>query len=480
MAYVVIVRVDREPTCWYAIPFAGGHHLLREDCIDANAARDTARYATVPADPTQNARIRQLRTKRIGNRVLTDQRKSSRDGTLGELFFNPYVEILDEIDAKPQNTERFGSALTGGRGLAIRKKLLLTDLPNEIVTFEEAYIESQTRAENAVADAMYTVKDEELLARLDADLVAKVRDPNEQDLTFSIPDFVCPDEPPEIRFTKLGRNSPVFSDDVSFSTYRDELVARSQLGQVDLDYLKGADVLVGAGEKPRHFSVYRCLSALVEIDGISYVHDDSSWYSVPTNLRDEVNRQIDEIQPWTGDLPSAEHRITEPAYNMLAGAGDFLTLDARVIPPFEGETTIEICDLLTIWDDILTLVHVKRDFSSSTLSHCFEQGRVSALMLQEQEPRSRFLSHITSVMRRRRPAPPWSRRLPGFLGNDFRPQRTRVVFAILGNWNERSPSNRLPFFSRITLLDATQVLRGRGFDVRLAQIQMPGPPRLNA
>jgi uncharacterized protein (TIGR04141 family) len=482
-AYLLIMRVLSDPECFYAVAFgAGGRYLLKDELIDVDAHRDVVQSETLPTGPGEAARLKQIRTRRIGANTTLIQRRSSRASTLGEINVDTLAEIVDEVDGAPKSKEKFGSALSGGQGLTVRRHVALEDLPGIASDLEASYRAAAANA-GAVRGTMFPVKDKGLLLQLDDALATMVRVPGADDeIGFAVPDFIRAEDEPEVRFTKLGHGSPRFSDVVRISDYREALIAAGILDEVTVEYLRAAELVIGGddGGKGRRFSVYRCLTALVEIGGLKYVHYDRSWYGIPANVLAAVDEQLAAIPLWDGVLPTPAARITEPAYNTNAGKGEYLLMDARLATPVPGQTVIEVCDLFTIATDggadAATFVHVKRDFSSSSLSHLFEQGRVSAFLLHERAERAAILKRVQTELRGRSPKPSWSRRVGGLLGDaGFQARNVRVVYAIVGDWDGGTLAERLPFFSKIALVEAAHMLRGREFDVRVARIQMAGP-----
>ena len=130
-----------------------------------------------------------------------------------------------------------------------------------------------------------------------------------------------------------------------------------------------------------------------------------------------------------------------------------------------GRTSpIEVCDILTRGRQ---LIHVKRKFSSSALSHLFDQGYVSAELLIDSEAyRATVRDKIGNAN------PDFQRLFPenGVVAADW-----EVVYAIIGPWNNQPPSAKLPFFSKINLRDSRRRLRRMGFKVTLASVPVIDP-----
>ena len=123
-----------------------------------------------------------------------------------------------------------------------------------------------------------------------------------------------------------------------------------------------------------------------------------------------------------------------------------------------------MCDVLT---RDRQLVHVKRKFASSALSHLFGQGYVSAELLIDSEAyRARVRDKIGGAN------PDFQRLFPE---GDVVAADWEVVYAILGPWNGESPSAKLPFFSKVNLREFRRRLRRMGFKVTLARVPVIDP-----
>jgi uncharacterized protein (TIGR04141 family) len=391
-------------------------------------------------------------------------KRATCDAALEDFLSDKRSEILNEIHAKPEDKDKYGSSVRGGDGIGLNKPLVIEDLCDNIIAFESIHV--AVAHDNGKDDWMHAVGDIPLIRALDDALVAAIRDQNDETVTFSIPDFIH-ENSALVKISRVGRTR-LLTDDLDMA-YRDLLRKVGQLDTLILNYLKDARLTVGEQIK-KSFRVYSCLSAEIQLNGKTYMHDNNDWVHVPADTIDYINSQVDGIEKWAGSLPVPTQRVQEGTYNKEANPDRFLVLDARNKNVAEGE----ICDLLAIDDDdYLALVHVKRDFKSSTLSHLFAQARGSALMMLETAPRGRFRERINETMKERSKKPKWSRKLQSFISDEgFNPRRTRIVFAILAPWNQRSASKAMPFMSKLNLSNAAKELRGRQFDIRLEPIEM--------
>lgn len=157
--------------------------------------------------------------------------------------------------------------------------------------------------------------------------------------------------------------------------------------------------------------------------------------------------------------------IDEATYNTQASKqSDRLLLDKKnVVVP--GRTSpVEVCDILT---QERKLVHVKRKFSSSSLSHLFSQGHVSARLLADNA------QFRVAVRDKIGSAQPKFRKL--FTADRIVASEWEVVYAIIGPWDGQPASEKIPFFSKVNLRDRWTRLRGMGFEVSLVPVEVTGP-----
>ena len=125
-----------------------------------------------------------------------------------------------------------------------------------------------------------------------------------------------------------------------------------------------------------------------------------------------------------------------------------------------GKTSpIEVCDLLTAQRQ---LVHVKRKFSSATLSHLFSQGETSGVLLVDS-------SSFRAALRKKIQNDP-AQFTQLFTDAAFRAGDFEIVYAIVGEWQGVGLADRLPFFSKVNLLRRARQLRRTGFRVTYAAI----------
>jgi uncharacterized protein (TIGR04141 family) len=133
-------------------------------------------------------------------------------------------------------------------------------------------------------------------------------------------------------------------------------------------------------------------------------------------------------------------------------------MDQQLVATPSGDR-IEVCDLLT---RSRQLIHVKRRGWSSTLSHLFAQGLVSAeLLAREPAFRQAARAKVSELDASFNDALPQSR--PS--ADDW-----EVSFVVITRSRRETPLT-LPFFSLVSLRAAAQRLQDLGFRVSVGAVQ---------
>lgn len=218
----------------------------------------------------------------------------------------------------------------------------------------------------------------------------------------------------------------------------------------------------------RRWTLYQCLVSEQRADDRLYVLIEGRWFEVSPTLAERVDNFTSRLGHAPLALPSSTRGEAEADYNRrlaLAAGGDRLCLDGEILRPEGATSGLEFCDVLTSDG---TLLHVKRKSRSSTLSHLFAQGVVSATtLLGDAEFRVRLREVIAAMTGGA--AHRWSDLIPGA---DQQPARDnfRVSYVVIAN--SRKPGNDwLPFFSKLNLMQSARALQNLGIDVTLDRVE---------
>src|SRR5439155_16767802 len=123
----------------------------------------------------------------------------------------------------------------------------------------------------------------------------------------------------------------------------------------------------------------RCFTAELTLSGRAYVLDEAAVFAVDSGYLASLNTFVGKIPRLTPDLPKTQTGENEGPYNerLASKLKDAILLDKKTVARPQA-TPIEICDVALKGRK---LIHVKKGLSSSSLSHLFSQGVVSAELL---------------------------------------------------------------------------------------------------
>lgn len=237
-------------------------------------------------------------------------------------------------------------------------------------------------------------------------------------------------------------------------------------GHLQNDMIRAVD---GRGKTLGRASAFDFLTGQVNLDGATYVLIEGVFFEVNPNFLEGLAADIDILPRYTGLLPPWRVGQSEPKYNQEAATSpNLLLLDTLTVRPAGRSSDIEVCDLLSRNGAFL---HVKKKNRSSTLSHLFSQGHVSAeLLIREAGFRGRLIELVDSVEHNRIQQEPTFQ--AGF--KDLfdiaaaSAGQHEIVFVIIGDWKDNPSPNGLPFFSRVNLRQHAEDLKTMGFPVSCA------------
>ena len=209
----------------------------------------------------------------------------------------------------------------------------------------------------------------------------------------------------------------------------------------------------------RKWSVYTCIIWETYHQDELYILIEGRWYHVGTDYAETVRRFVNDIESSDVELISAREGQPEKKYNEKAADGSdrLLNMDREYFSFGTARTKIEFCDLLSKRGKF---IHVKRGVGSSTLSHLFSQGTVSAeAFAYEQASRRALRNHVgaDSDFNVFPDKPPTC--------SDY-----EVCYAIISPKSISDWGATLPFFSNVNLRQRTRRLRRMGFNVTLKHI----------
>jgi uncharacterized protein (TIGR04141 family) len=307
----------------------------------------------------------------------------------------------------------------------------------------------------AWVDNVATVRDRALVEQLDQLLIGNItkRTPH---VWLAVPEVLNWEE--ISGFAYKMRKHPAVSPDIHLAGWLNDVVEEDAEDAVDIELLKRKRIIAYDinYELYKHWPVYHCLNAEIDLRGVKYILNDGSWYAIDVGFVTTVNTFFDSIKESKVSLPPSGF-MKEPEYNQFVAAKHsdrFCLMDRKLIEIGNGRNTVEFCDLFSRTKQ---LIHVKKYGGSSVLSHLFQQGIVSGeLFLSE----SSFRTEVNELLDKdfRLPNPAEHQKAAEY----------EICYAIM---SDVPGPLHIPFFSKVVLKNAVKRLTAYGYRVTKKKIE---------
>ncbi|HHY10672.1 MAG TPA: TIGR04141 family sporadically distributed protein [Firmicutes bacterium] len=421
----------------FAFPFGQGRHMLVKEAVVQDFG------IRIAMNSAETDRLSSIDTVRVGDITVRQRTQTSRKSPINAFDLDFNSSILNVLTAKPRN-EEYGVKITGRQSVQFSKQVEFFDLPALCDELYSLYISDDYKKDFAWYDHIQYITDPVLLEKLNQELFNTLQQGAAEDFHLAPPEIIDHGRVESFSFTKGGnRDADLLAEE--YLTYFNE--RKRDLGSLDRHR-----VYAWEDEIPIYsWKLFDCIVFEAKIDNDVYVLTGGSWFKVDQDFSSKVDSYVEAIPNFGIELPACNSGEYEKDYNKrVAHELDFLCLDHQLVRYRGG--SIEVCDLLTPSNQ---LIHVKHWRSSSTLSHLFSQGKNSAeILLQDEE----FLKAVLKKIHQH--GKDFLRLRDGrFVSSDF-----EIVYAVIYQ-EERPMHERLPFFSRLNMMNAAQSLKNLGFNV---------------
>lgn len=445
----------------FAVTFGFGKSLLD---LSAVVRRFGLKVALNRVDQSH---LKSMDTKSFDDLVVTKRTQTSRSSELPSFGVDVSKDLLRAVTGKPSDP-KFATTLSGADAVVFSAQLPAQGLTAKCEELLVAYGETKYKENFDWIDHLTEVSPGKLLDLLDDLLLA--------DLLTAAPrsSHMAPPEPIEWDAidgfaAKIGGAGRSEFEELDLDDYLAAL--GDGLSELTVKLLKQRRVSVRFnrnGEFDDRWTVYSCLVSEQRIDGALYVLIEGDWFAVDDTLVKRVE-SFNSLLPSTSvALPEGKKGEPEDVYNKRAAPAtsvELLVVDKKLPRPGGGTSGIEPCDILTASGEF---IHVKRKSRSSTLSHLFAQGSVSALaLLDDTDYRSRVRAAIVERAGPRDPAP-WLAAVPENAPVGYA-SKLKVSYVVIAN-SDKTGHQWLPFFSQLNLMQHARPLRNAGIEVTVTRV----------
>jgi len=436
----LVLRLDDS---WFALTFGYGFSLLRPERIVEGFGLKTTLNAV------DDEALRSIDKETFDAVASQSRHQASRGAAPSEFGIDVERDLLKAVTGKPRDAS-LGQRLSGKDSLAITTSVNLEEIPNLLRRLLVLYGEATYQRTFRWVDDVKRITDRRLAEKLDAALFEAIADEDYSSGWLAPPDIL---DWSDVRFFSYSdaENVRVFTD-IHWRT----LLRNTKSAPSAESFKRKRVYCYGESQVPiRRWSAYNCIYAQIDIEGGTYLLTGGSWYRVAASFVGEIEEWFDSFPKEADSLPVYKH-ASEGKYNEDTAAssnGHYALLDQKLVRYGRGRSQIEFCDLLGADGEI---VHVKRYAGSSSLSHLFEQGLVSAELLRvDQAFREALAARVP-------PAHYQTCKL-----SEGNADGRRITFAII--YRSTGPFE-LPFFAKVALRRAAQRLTGFGYAVVVSRI----------
>ncbi|WP_052563745.1 DUF6119 family protein [Mycobacteroides abscessus] len=361
---LIVYAQDRH----FALTFGYGRSLLDMSKIERQFG---LKVALNRIDPLQ---LRSMDTKTFEDLVVTRTLQASKSTDLPTFGIDVSKDILRAVTGEPRDTS-LSKRLSGADALVLGTTKKASELPKVLGELLDAFSEETYKENFAWIDHLSLITDPVLVDSLDKRLAEQLTAGDTSCTHMAMPEPIGWEDIDSFKIT----SSRVIFQDLDL----DEYLASLEEGRSNftVDRLKGRKVAVKfirSGEYDGRWSLYSCLISEQRVAGQLYVLIEGRWLAVSEALAEEVDSFAASLSANRTTLLRSQLGETEPDYNhriAKARPGEVLCLDGKIVPPGGASSGIELCDLLSAEGEF---IHIKRKSRSSTLSHLFAQGSVSA------------------------------------------------------------------------------------------------------
>jgi uncharacterized protein (TIGR04141 family) len=433
----------------FAFTFGYGRRLLRPTAIER------AFGLRVVLNMVDEAGLRSVDTKTVQELTVHTRRQASRASRLTEFGVDKEEDLLGAVAGVPRDPG-FARMLSGADALQLRAPIEFDALGEKCRSILRAYRSKDYKKRGfEFVDHVQRVSDPSVIDALDANLARALQARSFDGIHMAPPEIIDWASVDGFSFVKGADPEP----DLTFDSFFDQIrkaddVSVERLKKRQKVFVHSANTIEAVPRWP----VYRVFVVERQRNGRRYALSGGDWYEIETGYAQKIEKRVSKIMSAGLRLPAARRGEQEGDYNARVAGRGIYCLD-RKCARVDGDS-LELCDLYS--SKGRKFIHVKRWKASSTLSHLFAQGRVSAeALLSDATFRNEARELLTEQ------ASSLASHIPAGRPD---PAKYQVVFGIIKGG--RGWKRSLPFFSQLHLVRSAGALRRLGFEVRLERIEV--------
>ncbi len=346
-----------------------------------------------------------------------------------------------------------GKSLSGSDSLRINITESMEGLERKCKTLLQLFQSDAYRDQFGFLDNLKPIKRDELIVgELNKLLSDKVANRSLDQIAMALPELIVEDTRFSHFSIAVGRKRKDIFELALHDVYA--FLDENSPIQEPLDRVKVIAIDEDGEPCSKSHTLFECLVAEFELDDTVYSCSAGFWFEIKDEYAAQIRQNIRNITDLSEVLllPDMGKGENEGEYNCRVGMEKGWTiLDKRNVNLNEPYQRVEVCDLLTAANQFIC---VKKMSRSSTLSHLFAQGSVSAQLLRSHRIYRQEIQRILEDPRR-----------------NFEDPKPCIVFGIATE-KTGALAQGLFLFSAINLFTHFQAIQKCGYDVALAKIHI--------
>lgn len=455
---LLILKADQR---FFALTFGYGRSFLDQSKVEHQFG---LKVALNRIDPRH---IRSLDTKTFEDMVVTKNTQASKSSELPTFGVDVSRDMLRAVTGEPRD-KSFAKRLSGSDALVLNLEIAPADLPKLCGELLLAFSDDSYKANFEWIDHLALVSDVTTTAELNKLLEHQLIAGDTSNTHMAMPEAI---DWEDVDAFRIGGTRAEEYDDLDLDEYLTRL--GDKCSDITIDRLKSRQVSVRfsrTNDFDARWNVYQCLVTEQRLRSKLHVLIEGRWFAVSDSLVDKVDQFAASLPPSSTTLIASRTGEVEADYNSRLTATlptRLLLLDTKIKRPGGAASGIEVCDVLASNGEF---IHVKRKSRSSTLSHLFAQGTVSATTFVadgsfRDEIRKSIESDTVDPQRSL-----WLDLIPE--GNQSVDRsKYSVSYVVIAN-SKRSGNDWLPFFSKLNLMQNGQQLLNLGFKVSVSRVDV--------
>lgn len=442
--HLVQVAVTEDDERLFAISFGYGFTLLDKETVEERFGLKVALNQAIDGG------LRKLkRTAVSGNARKTDE-QMPLPSSVDAFEIDVERDLLEGVTVSGGDGLLATGSITGSDSLALSVGESVESIHDYLKSVYAVYTLDSYKAKYGWVDRIVPVRKRSLEDALNSKAISLIN-AHDQNIWLAVPEIL---EWEAVAGFRVGSKGSLLDDVCLDMVYPEP----EKLPQSYEDLCKTRISVIGQAEGSviNKWRASECLYGEVEYQGASYCANNGKWYRIDGDYKSSIESRFSKIPLYSTEFPEYFKGENEGPYNQRVvemNSSSELLLDKKTVYYGGRGSQVELCDILCKDG---SFIHVKHYQGSSTLSHLFNQGLVSARLVKA-DPSFRKCAQVV---------------LDKIEPNCFKLERDsvkQVVFAIISKYDTARPE--IPFFSKVALDAVCSQLAAMDIDVALARIK---------